>query len=97
MFYKEKIVTYVDDARLPYGRMLMSHLMADSRAELDEAADRIGVAHRWIQKVGTYAEHYDVCQSKRALAVRAGAIEVSQKELGKILRDRRLREKRRKS
>ncbi len=91
------MAVYVDDARLPYGRMLMCHLMADSRAELDEAADRIGVARRWIQKAGTYAEHYDICQAKRVLAVRAGAIEISQREIGSILRDRRLRARRRAS
>ena len=67
----------------------MCHMVADSRAELDAMADRIGVARRWIQKAGTPREHYDICLSKRALAVQAGAIEITGHELGLRLMARR--------
>jgi len=56
--------------------MMMCHMYADSTEELLAMADRIGVARKWIQYPGTYKEHFDVCKSKRALAVQDGAIEV---------------------
>lgn len=64
---------YVDDARLPYGRMRMSHMLADSHAELVSMADRIGVNRRWIQYASTWREHFDVCESKRNLVLKHGA------------------------
>jgi hypothetical protein len=66
---------YVDDMRAPFGRMVMCHMTADSTAELLAMVDKIGVRRKWIQKVGTPWEHFDICLGKRALAVRAGAIE----------------------
>ena len=74
---------YVDDMyRYPigqFGRMKMSHLMADSTDELLDMADRIGVARRWIQQAGQgrHREHFDIAKSKRDLAIREGAIEIS--------------------
>ena len=50
------MTVYVDDMyRYPmgrYGRMKMSHLVADSEAELLAMADKIGLARRWIQHPG---------------------------------------------
>lgn len=80
---------YVDDMQAGYGRMVMSHMIADSREELDAMADKIGVRRRWLQYPGTYKEHYDICQSKRALAVAYGAIEIDMRQLGQMLRKRR--------
>lgn len=34
-------------------------------------------SRRWIQKLGTNKEHFDICRSKRVL----GAVEISQREL----------------
>jgi hypothetical protein len=79
---------YVDNMRASFGQMTMCHLIADSHAELIAMVDRIGVQRKWIQKPGTYAEHFDVCLSKRALAVKAGAVEITQRELGRMLLDR---------
>lgn len=86
-------MVYVDESKHKFGRMVMCHMIADSTDELLEMADTIGVARKWIQAAGTYREHFDICKSKRALAVRAGAIELSGRELGKKLRTRRLGEK----
>lgn len=72
---------YVDDMRAPFGRLIMCHMAADSTEELLAMADTIGVARKWIQYPGTTKEHFDVCLGKRALAVKAGAIEVSAREL----------------
>lgn len=67
---------YVDRAIYGYGRMVMCHMIADTPDELHAMADRIGVARRWFQRPPKASFwHYDVCKSKRALAVKAGAIE----------------------
>lgn len=47
----------------------MSHMMAD----------KIGVARKWHQ-----GDHYDICQSKREIAIKHGAQELSRVELGRI-------------
>lgn len=75
------MTVYVDDMRAPYRRMIMCHMIADTRAELDNMAAKIGVSIRWRQSSGNHGEHYDICLSKRALAVRYGAIEISTREL----------------
>lgn len=83
------MAVYVDNMQASYGRMKMCHMIADTPAELLEMADRIGVSRKWLQKAGTAHEHFDIALSKRALAITAGAIEVSRMELGRIIRARR--------
>lgn len=54
----------------------MCHMIADTPGELHAMADHIGVARRWFQvppKASFW--HYDIAQTKRALAVAAGAID----------------------
>ena len=82
---------YVDNMRAPFGRMTMCHMLADTDDELHAMADKIGVARRWHQKAGTSHSHYDICLSKRALAVRAGALEIDRKGLVAIVRRKQLR------
>ena len=81
---------YVDSMRAQFGRMVMCHMMADTSEELHAMADRIGVARRWCQHPGTAREHYDIALSKRALAVKYGAVEIGPREVGEMLRKRRL-------
>ena len=81
---------YVDSMRARFGRMVMCHMMADTSEELHMMADRIGVARRWVQHAGTHREHYDIVLSKRALAVRYGAVELDAHALGELLRRRRM-------
>jgi len=67
---------YVDPSAHPFGRMVMCHMWADSHDELLAMADRIGVARRWLQQPPKASwVHFDIAKSKRALAVKAGAIE----------------------
>lgn len=80
---------YVDNARIPYHGMIMYHMLADSTAELLAMADRIGLNRKWIQNPGSDREHFDVGATKRALAVRAGAVEIGAREVAAILRNRR--------
>jgi hypothetical protein len=83
------MTVYVDNMQAQFGRMKMCHMIADSTEELLAMADRIGVARKWIQSAGTAREHFDIAMSKRALAVEAGAVEVTMKELARITRARR--------
>jgi len=82
------VPVYVDDMRAPFGRMIMCHMIADTSDELHAMAVRIGVRRRWCQNRGTYREHYDICLAKRALAVKAGAREITWHETEKRLRRR---------
>lgn len=81
---------YVDNMRADFGRMKMCHMIADSTDELLAMADLIGVARRWIQDAGTHREHFDIALLKRALAVAAGAHEITWLDLGRKIRDRRI-------
>jgi hypothetical protein len=78
------MAVYVDDMRAKVGRMIMCHMMADSEEELLEMADKIGVNRKWHQ-----GDHFDICLNKRALAVAAGAKEVTQRECVRIRRRNR--------
>ena len=77
---------YVDDMYLsPMGAfrgMKMSHMVADTKSELLAMADRIGVQRRWIQYPDDPKKcHFDVSLSKRRAALRAGAIEITWRDL----------------
>ena len=78
---------YVDQPIYPYGRMMMCHMLADTEAELLEMADRIGVKRKWIQRKDVL--HFDICKSKRKLAVDFGAIEIGRTELVNLMRRQR--------
>ena len=82
---------YVDRVRHRYRRMIMCHMIADSLAELHAMADQIGIARRWFQD-HPRCPHYDICLSKRALAVKAGAIDADRRTfveaMGRLRRKR---------
>jgi hypothetical protein len=86
---------YVDTANNLFGRMRMCHMVADDRVELLTMADAIDVQRKWIQKFGTAEEHFDICKSKRAKAVMLGAIEVTQREMVRIIKSKRLKSSKR--
>jgi hypothetical protein len=71
------VTVYVDSMRAPYGRLVMCHMIADTDEELRAMADKIGVQQKWHQ-----GDHFDIALSKRALAVAAGAVEISWKQAG---------------
>lgn len=71
-----------------YGRMKMSHMIADSREELLEMAGKIGVQAKWIQHIGTSREHFDVCMKARTKAIALGAKAVDFRELAAIMQKR---------
>lgn len=86
------MTVYVDDMYLlpmgSYGQMKMSHLVADTEEELHAMADKIGVARRWFQKKAS-GDHYDIALSKRGLAVKYGAVEITTRTLALMCSNRR--------
>lgn len=86
------MAVYVDDMyKSPmgqFGKMKMSHLMADTTEELLEMVDKIGVQRKWIQYPGDPKEHFDIAMSKRMLAIENGAIEITMREMGEMTMER---------
>jgi len=78
------MAVYVDKAKNKYGRMVMSHLLADTLPELHHMAGIIGVQQKWFQD--TIIPHYDICQSKKKLAIQHGAVECDVRDLRSLLK-----------
>ena len=82
------MVVYVDDMyRYPmgqFGRMKMSHMIADTEDELHAMAKKIGVARKWYQ-----GDHYDIAISKRDLALEHGAKPITLRECAIMTANRR--------
>lgn len=69
------MTVYVDDIRLPYGRMVMCHMFADTLDELHAMADAIGIQRKWFQQPPKASwEHYDISLGKKELALAKGAV-----------------------
>jgi hypothetical protein len=83
------VSVYVDDMMETFGRMVMSHMIADSSKELLQMAKKIALPARWIQYPGTYKEHFDVCKTKREAAIFHGAIPITRRELAAKISARR--------
>lgn len=82
------MAVYVDNFEIPYRGMLMCHMIADTQEELLQMADKIGVQRKWIQEYETPREHFDICKSKKALAIRHGAKLITMRELATITANR---------
>jgi len=84
------MTVYVDDMRAKYGRLIMCHMLATSDDALHEMAARIGVARRWHQAPPRHDSHYDICLSKRVLAVQYGAEQITWRQAGCMAMRRRV-------
>lgn len=85
------MAVYVDnyyDTGVRYKGMRMCHMVADTTMELRKMVNIIGVNLKWMQHPNTPNEHFDICFSKRILAVKAGAIEIHFKEYAKFVEAR---------
>lgn len=67
------MAVFVDDIKAAYRGMKMCHMLADTTSELLDMAGKIGVSAHHIQHGGTFKEHFDICQTKRTLAIEHGA------------------------
>ena len=78
------MAVYVDRTSQLFGRMKMCHMLADTLEELHAMADKIGMKRSWFQPRST--PHYDVCISRRKLALENGAKEIGPHETVEIIR-----------
>ena len=79
------MAVYVGTREYRYGRMLMSHMAADTIEELHQMAQEVGVAKRHFQnKQGK--PHYDICKQNKLKAIELGAIEVNDREIIELYR-----------
>lgn len=81
------MTVYVDNMKADFGRMKMCHMIADTDDELHAMADTIGVQRKWFQQKPS-GDHYDIAMSKRALAVRAGAVEITLRQCAMMCSNR---------
>lgn len=83
------MTVYVDDFECPYGRMKMCHMIADTDDELHEMAENIGIKRKWHQDIDKHRySHYDICLSKRDLAIKNGAILITYRQCGAMTKRR---------
>lgn len=84
---------YVDDMKRPArpagyrgpGTPLWSHLLADTSEELLAFAHGLGLRRGWLQHPGTPREHFDVTNTVRERALRAGAVPIRYGRQGGLL------------
>jgi hypothetical protein len=89
------VTVYLDDWRQP-ARLgpvddRWSHLVADTDEELHEFAARLGMKREWFQHKASrpHQAHYDLPERSRPQALALGAVAVSWRQLGRMLRQRR--------
>lgn len=73
------MAVYVGPSLYRFGRMIMCHMSANSLTELHRMANLIGIERRHFQ--GERLPHYDICKSKRTLALSYGAIETDERTI----------------
>lgn len=87
------MTVYVDDYRREakvgnlQGRW--SHLLADTSEERMEFARRLGLQPAWLQHAGTPLEHFDVVETVRSRAIRAGARPITYRQSGELVARKR--------
>jgi hypothetical protein len=71
----------VDTAGIPHRGRIWYHLVSDTDIEeLHRFARRLGLKREWFQTDGDLP-HYDIVETKRALAVKLGARSVAPREV----------------
>lgn len=71
--YVDALTACVRNERWPYD--FSCHLVADTRPELEEFGERLGMKRVWLQKDSALL-HFDLTAGKRKLAVKMGAVEL---------------------
>lgn len=75
------MAVYIDNFPGKYRNMKMCHMVADTRKELLDMVDKIGVKREWIQDYDQPREHFDISETKKKLAIRYGAVEINMREM----------------
>ena len=81
------MAVYIDQAINPWKGKKWCHLVADDIQELHDFAAKLGLKREWFQNHRIHP-HYDITESKRELAIRLGAKELTTREMA--LRTRKL-------
>lgn len=84
------MTVYIDNARIAFGRMRMSHMVADTLDELHTMAAAIGMRREWFQGDAS-TPHYDVSITRRERAIELGAVPVDRRALVEVIRRLRAR------
>jgi hypothetical protein len=82
VLYEEEPVGYVGRSRI---KSRWCHMIADTEAELLTMAQRLGLRVEWIQR-DHRGVHFDIVPSKRAMAIRFGAVACSRRAFIDVLR-----------
>lgn len=90
--YVDQIIDYGEAVRARLGSSKWCHMTADTREELHEMADLIGLKRAWFQDKDGVTWHYDIAPSKRTLALRAGAEAVDHTKMAEVISSRRKEE-----
>ncbi len=89
------MTVYVDDwrqhARVGPVTARWSHLLADDESELHAFAERLGLRRAWYQRHRRHPalNHYDVTEETRLAAITLGAVPLTWRETGRLIRSRR--------
>ena len=93
--HRTAMTVYLDDWRQPahLGPVddRWSHLVADTDDELHAFAARMGMRREWFQhrEGRPHQAHYDVPERARRTALDLGAVEVTWRQVGRMIRERR--------
>lgn len=83
----------VDESAWPYRGRLYCHMMSDlpdreaNLEELHAFAAKIGLKREWFQDTVRFP-HYDLSPNKRLQAIRGGAIQVTSREMVRVVLER---------
>ena len=80
---------YVDRMKMPFGRMLMSHLMADTPEELREMARKAGARAAHPAPGHSQRSTWTSPSPRRAEALRLGAVEMDGRKMVELVQARR--------
>lgn len=80
---------YVDSYKAKYRGMTMCHMLADTTDELHEMAKSIGMKREWFQISRAGTAHYDIPIFRKKLAIKNGAVEISRRDLVRLIRKSR--------
>ena len=76
-------MVYVGTIEYRFRNMIMFHMASPDVEELHKMADSIGIKRKWFQGKEPHP-HYDICKSKKQLAMKLGAVEINDRELIKL-------------
>lgn len=80
LFGENSSAVYVGTWEFRFRDMIMSHMASADLEALHKMADIIGVSRKHFQD-DPHVPHYDICKSKKKLAIKSGAIEIDDRDM----------------